>query len=374
MDPHGFLARRFPLVSRTRPACLPLARRVHALVDLAGTATAGADPVLASAVYNQAALLASDLELPELARQWCHQHAAAYLHAAPLPGKIAVRALEPVVNLARLDIRAGNTDDGRHRLLTLYHAVSDATYTQFQSTRIPADLTISDTDRHEVRAWLWRVILADGTRALTSAGRWEDALHHLKQHNGIGQRMLDGRQVAVLAALHRDPAHAADLVNQTAPGEAWEEAVTSCLTVMCRRRLHRPVEPLLSELVEAYLHHQPDPGTIVFDTRLGLTLLNLIEPPDDVAACRIAQKLHHRAINTSDGYAARECLADQRFTDLVKPADAQIVRDLVHSCALARRHLPQPEFDQLARALQLSNKVIRKNLACPHDRPRGCSR
>ncbi|MEW2051864.1 hypothetical protein [Streptomyces sp. NPDC005476] len=159
MDPHGPVAQRFPLISRCRPTCLPLPRRVNALVELSDTAAAKADPGLASSVYNQAALLASAIELPHLARAWCHQHAAAYLHAAPLPAMTAIRALEPVVNVARLQIRAGNTEYGRHRLLTLYKAISDGTDAQFEDIRMPARLTTSDTDRHEERAWLWTVIL-----------------------------------------------------------------------------------------------------------------------------------------------------------------------------------------------------------------------
>lgn len=35
----------------------------------------------ASAVHNRAALLASDCGLPDLAREWCHRHADAYLRA-----------------------------------------------------------------------------------------------------------------------------------------------------------------------------------------------------------------------------------------------------------------------------------------------------
>lgn len=167
MDPHGPITQRFPLISRFRPACLPLPQRVHALAELSDTAAATADQIKASAVYNQAALIASDIGLPHLARQWCHQHAAAYLHAAPLSGRSAIRALEPVVNLARLQIRAGNTDDGRHRLLTLFNAIRDGTHAEFDGILIPADLT-TGTDRREVRAWLWRVILADGTRTLTT--------------------------------------------------------------------------------------------------------------------------------------------------------------------------------------------------------------
>ena len=123
MDSHGPIAQRFPLVARFRPACLPLPERVHTLVDLADTAVEETDQGLASAVYNQAALIASDLDLPDLAREMCHQHAAAYLHACPLPGMSAIRGLEPVVNLARLQIRAGRADEGRQRLLNLYKAV-----------------------------------------------------------------------------------------------------------------------------------------------------------------------------------------------------------------------------------------------------------
>jgi hypothetical protein len=365
MDPHGPIAQRFPLISRFRPACLPLPRRVRALVELSDDAAAKADQGLASAVYNQAALIASDVGLPDLAREWCHQHAAAYLHAAPLPGMTAIRALEPVINLARLQIRAGNTDDGRHRLLTLYSAISDGTGAQFEGIRIPADLTTSDTDRHEVRAWLWRVILADGTRTLTTAGRWDDALAHIEKHNGIGQRMLDGRQVAVLAALGRDPADAADIVAQTAPGEPWENAVTSCLAVVCRRLVHHPVGDLLSELVDTYVQRQPDPGTTVFDTRLGLTILDLLDKPDGPAARRIAEELHRRATTSTDGYAARECLDDSRFTDLVKPREAQAARGLVRACALGSGDLPAPRSARLLRALRLSDEVIRESVARP---------
>jgi hypothetical protein len=122
MDPHGPITQRFPLVARFRPACLPLPERVRALVDLADNAVKETDQGLASAIYNQAALIASDLDLPDLAREMCHQHAAAYLHACPLPGMSAIRGLDPVVNLARLQIRAGHPDEGRQRLLNLLTA------------------------------------------------------------------------------------------------------------------------------------------------------------------------------------------------------------------------------------------------------------
>ncbi|WP_435124402.1 hypothetical protein [Actinacidiphila sp. bgisy144] len=369
MDPNGPIAQRFPLISRFRPACLPLPRRVYGLVELADAAATKADQGMASAVYNQAALLASDLAMPDLARKMCHQHAAAYLHAAPLPGMTAIRALEPVVNLARLQIRAGHTDDGRYRLLRLYEAVTTGTTAQFEGVHVPADLTLSDTDRHEVRAWLWRVILADGTRTLTTAGRWAEALAHIEEHRGVGQRMLDGRQVAILATLGRNPADAAALVAETTPGESWENAVTGCLRVMCDRALLRPVSPLLDLLVDGYVERQPDPGTTVFDTRLGLTILDLLDPRQDDTAHQIAEELHRRAITATDGYAARECLATPRFASSLTLSQDRATRELVHECALQRGSLPELRTSQITKALRISDEVIRKSLTGPHGQP-----
>ncbi|MFG2441070.1 hypothetical protein [Streptomyces sp. NPDC048508] len=366
MDPHGPIAQRFPLIYRFRPACLPLPRRVHGLVELADAAAAKADQGLASAVYNQAALIASDLGLPDLAREMCHQHAAAYLHATPLPGMSAIRALEPVVNLARLQIRAGATDDGRHRLLHLFHTVTNGTNAQFEGVHVPANLTLTETDRQEVRTWLWKVVLADGTRTLTTAGRWAEALAHIEEHRGIGQRMLDGRQVAVLAALNHTPTDAAALITTTTPGEHWENAVTSCLNVMSNKALLGTTVPILDALVEDYVGHQPDQGMTIFDTRLGLTILDLLEPQQEDAAHRMVAELHRRAAAATDGYAAREYLADPRFVALAKPRQVESARQLVSACALGSGSLSGPRLARLTEALRVSDEVIRESVTRPH--------
>ncbi|MBT2369318.1 hypothetical protein J7E88_29445 [Streptomyces sp. ISL-10] len=85
--------------------------------------------------------------------------------------------------------------------MTLFDAVTTRSPAQVEDIAIPAILVADADDRQVVRTWLWSVLLADGTRALTTAGRWTEALAHVEAHRGIGQRMLDGRQVAVLAAL-----------------------------------------------------------------------------------------------------------------------------------------------------------------------------
>ncbi|MBT2420748.1 hypothetical protein J7F01_36860 [Streptomyces sp. ISL-22] len=368
MDPHGPVAQRFPLVARFRPPCLPLPTRVHGLVELADKAVKKSDQGLASVVFNQAALLASDLDLPDLAREMCHQHAAAYLHACPLPSMSAIRGLEPVVNLARLQIRAGHADEGRQRLLDMYTAVEAGTAAQFDGVAVPADLTATDEDRHEVRAWLWRVLLADGTRTLTTTGRWAEAKAHIEAHRGVGKRMLDGRQVAVLAALTADDAaSAAVLLADTIPGDPWEQAVTACLTALCRRDAGQPIDVHLVDLVTAYTARKPEPGMTVFDIRLGLTILDAIGSAEAPVARRVVEDLHRRTTDAQDGYAARVNLAHPLFTTIATDQQAQDCRALVHACALGAGIIPGELQDELTAVLRTSDSVIRGSLARPFD-------
>jgi hypothetical protein len=331
---------------------------VRTLTHLAGTA----DKARASAVYNQAALIASDLNLPEMARDWCHQHAAAYLHACPLPGSTAILALEPLVNLARLQLRAGKADAARRHLLTLYEAVSSGTAARFEDVTVPDVLTAGDEDRREVCAWLWRVLLADGTRTLTSAGRWADALTHLNEHSGIGRRMLDGRQVAVLAALTSgDAVGAAILLEDTAPGDPWEQAVTTCLTMLCHRSLGRPADGLLDELLDTWLDKEARHGLTVFEMRIGLTVLDVMGS-EHLAKHRMVDRLHHRAMIARDGYAARDLLAHHLFCNLASSTQKKDCRDLVRACALGSGVLPEGLRTALTDALRHSDAAIRKSL------------
>ncbi|MFF4344917.1 hypothetical protein ACFY00_33985 [Kitasatospora sp. NPDC001540] len=100
---------------------------------------------------------------------------------------------------------------------------------------VPARLTATDQQRAELRQWLWRVVIADGTRAFTVLDRWRDALRHIEQHRGIDRRTFDGRQTALLAAATTGGHPTAlALLQETEPGDPWEETVTAALTALCR--------------------------------------------------------------------------------------------------------------------------------------------
>lgn len=356
------VTQRFPLVARPRPAGLPLPRRIHTLADLADTAAKQDDPGVASTVYNQAALIASDIGVPEIARTMCCQHAAAYLNATPLSAKAAIRALEPVVNLARIQLRAGQLDVGRRGLMSLFEAITNESPAHVESITVPADLVATAEERKEVRTWLWTVLLADGTRSLTTQGRWDEALAYIEQHRGVGTRMLDGRQVAVLAELtHGDTNRAGDLLAETTTGDPWEQDVTAVLTLLRQLISERPSDQQTSNVAHAYLGRQAGHDSTVFDVRLGLTVLAAAAHSDHPAARDVVAEVHRRTVEAEDGYAARDALADSHFTKLATDKQVQECRELLHVCALGSGDFPEELLGVLVTALDISHRVIRES-------------
>src|ERR1700683_1931799 len=132
------LARRFPLIARPRPACTPMPQQIASVKAAASEAALNGDVGAASAVFNLAALLASDCGMPGLARQWCRQLAKATLTNC----RDGRYALEPVVNIARLHIRAGDGLQAWTLLEKLLQAATDRASITIDGIDIPvADLT-----------------------------------------------------------------------------------------------------------------------------------------------------------------------------------------------------------------------------------------
>jgi hypothetical protein len=364
MDSNGSIALRFPLVPRVRPGCLPLTTRVGNLVELADRAEREAYQGMASSVFNQAALLASDLGLPDLARQWCHRHAAAYLRGLPRTGMDAIRGLEPLVNLARLHIRAGHGDEGHRMLVALYEAVTVGAAITLDSITVPPNLTATDADRQEVRQWLWRVVIADGTRALTTAGRWQEALAHLERHHGVGEHMLDGRQVAVLArATANDYEGAQQLIAGTAPGDPWENAVTACLSLLCRPLDSSPTDREITQVLASCHQLDYQENLVVFHTRLVLSIVDMAGPRGHSRVRNEAEELVDRILDLGDGYAAREVLGHDATVALLTEQQMKGLAETVNACALGQGTIPAGLRADLLSALSASEDVILRTLS-----------
>jgi hypothetical protein len=379
MDPTGTFARRFPLVPRPRQRCHPLPQRVAAVAERARYAEETDELTEACAVHNQAALIASDCGLPDLARTWCHRQATLHLRRRPLDARQARHALEPLTNLARLHIRAGYGERAFHLINTLFTSVSDRATTWIEDVEIPGDLTDSPQTHREIRSWLWAVLLATTARALAVAGRWTDAHTQLQRYNGVGHRMLDGRQVAVIAhAVTGDTRGALALLAATTPADPWENAVTACLSLACHPT---PDTDALDDLLDRY--HRLDattPGIGVFHTRLGLSYVDALidtvdnDPARSDAADRIATRLNDQALHRPDGYAARDILGHDRCRHLLTDAQHRDLATQIERCGLQRGDIPTHELLKLTTALTCAENVITRTTTCSANTSTGTSR
>lgn len=125
--------------------------------------------------------------MPYLARHLCWQHIDAYRRLdRPLTVIEARYMLEPVLNLARLQIRA---DNGTAAALQILEAMHQAVtrrqdLTVGDHTLRTAHLVGTQHDRRQLREWVWLQLIGEGVRALALADRWKDAAEHARTHNG----------------------------------------------------------------------------------------------------------------------------------------------------------------------------------------------
>lgn len=268
----------------------------------------------ASRVYNGAALIASDTEQQELARTWCWKHAEHYLTRLPLSGTMAQRALEPVVNLARLQIREGNGEQAFAMLTALHEGVRTGQAIVVDGRTLPLGcITATENDRKELHRWVWTILLGDGLRTLTSAGRWDEAAEQAQQHGGVGDRLFDGRQTLIIAhLLSGRTEHALALIEGSTVQEPWEQALRAVLNLWCRAELSDQtsleVDDLRGSVSKAFDVRRP-----LFSIRLGLAALHLLDHVG-VETAELTDTVTAIALRAEDGSAARELLSSWQTT------------------------------------------------------------
>jgi hypothetical protein len=361
------VAQRFPLVPRSRPSCAPLAERVAEVRDLAEAAAArtGSDALaLAATAANRAALIASDCGLPDLARHLCWRHFDAYAGSRPLMPGAGRYALEPLVNLARLSIRA-NDGGAAHRLLfSLHHALATGESTQVGDRIVSLlGLVSNGEDRETIRRWLWGVVLAEGVRALVRAGRWTDAQTHAEQLRGVGQRLLDGRQVAVLARCSTgDTDGAVSLLGGSTLVADWEHSVAACLRVLCLRADGRPSGEGTAAMIENYFRLPREPELLMFRTTLGLGIVDLIADSGQYQAGDMANQLIDEIVSANDAYPAREVLRHSFFEEQLTERKRRTLMNTVEVSGLGRGQMPPELRTGLLAALTTSKEVVERFL------------
>ncbi|QSB06455.1 hypothetical protein [Natronoglycomyces albus] len=303
----------------------------------------------ASAALNLAALIASDIGVSDLARRMCWQQFDAFASTAPLNEETTHLAMEPVINLARLAIRDGNGDEAYRILHQALKAVSESTACIIDSVAIDFATFFTNTQsRMAARQRLWIALLSDGTRALTRAGRWTEALHAVEQHNGVGRRLLDGRQTAIIG--HYTAGNTAAARAMIASAQAltpWERALASFLDACCADAEGTANPAAIDSLTDQYQSIELPDNQSLFNIRLGLSILELATDHGDTKA--LTDRLRQQGLDTDDAYAARDLTASAHFRASVPQAVLTQLEELV-----ARAGLNSTPREQALRSLKVA--------------------
>jgi hypothetical protein len=345
------VARRFPLVSRVKPPGRSLDERIAALGQTLRE-PAGADTydrlARASEALNVAALIASDCGMPEVATRLCWEHYAIFDTARPLPFKVAKLALQPVLNIPRQMIREGDGAAAYAVLAALLDAARHKTAAMVEGHRVDmADVTLLPEDHKTICTGLWAAVLTDGSRALVQAGRWTEAAEALALQRGVGIRLLDGRQVSILALVQQNNARlAVVMADESQLVDPWEKVVGAILRTYCRAAAGALTENDLGDALAAALGlvDETEPTTVVFRVRVALAAVDLAavlgRPRQEATGAQLIHAITARAAH--DAYAAREVLASDVLRDAMKSADKELLCGVVKASGLGTGIMPAP--------------------------------
>ncbi|WP_027346386.1 hypothetical protein [Hamadaea tsunoensis] len=343
MDPTTIAAavRRFPLTGRPRPACPSLAERVTDVAAIAAQAAAGPEDMMAKAAHalNLAALIASDCGMPDLARRWCWRHINVYRRLDALTILHASYLLEPVLNLARLQIRAGDGQPTLDLLRAMYQAVTANHDLTVDGQRLPmANLTGPQDELRRLHQWAWMQYVTEGIRIHTLAGRWPEAVRHASSLRGIGLHLMEGRQADIVAhLLDDDPDQARTVLHGSTITEAWEQQVASCLAAMCSQPSAR-VSTLDAMIDRFRAPYESIEGYAVYRIRWGLTTVTLAAASHPATAQDLLYQVATEALDAADGYAAREVYG-YRTTLQLDPVQQAALDAIVKRAALGEGSL-----------------------------------
>ncbi|MFE3197831.1 hypothetical protein [Embleya sp. NPDC059237] len=362
------IAARIPLVRRPKAPGLPLGERINELTALAIPPADAGHRVLvarASGVLNYAALVASDVGMPDLAAQLCWRQHRVFAEAGRLTGDIAVMALMPVVNIARLLIREGDGEGAYEVLGRLYRAAQRRGTTEIRDQAVDLSLlTGTDADHRKVCEELWVTVLIDGARALARIGRWTEAAETMAAYRGLGNRLLDGRQIMIMSMMERGlDRQARAMIEATVPAEPWENAVAALLRACCPPRQPEPDLALMEVLP---VIAPPDPATAAFQARVGLTALDLCRESMNSDAALVRDALVDVAV--LDAYAARDILTHGPLRSRLSGGQTRELQAVLTASGLGAGSLAAVHAHALAGAVDAAESALRRQLlTCPSD-------
>ncbi|CAL9480653.1 hypothetical protein SUDANB176_03040 [Streptomyces sp. enrichment culture] len=169
--------------------------------------------------------------MPGLTADLCWKQHKAFAGAGHLTGDIAVIALMPLIDISRLLTREGDGEAAYDVLTRLYRAAQKRGTAEIRGNTVDLSMLIDTEAGHrKVCEELWVTVLVDGARALARIGRWTEAAEATTAHRGIGNRLLDGRQIVITSLMERGlDQQSRDAIQSSVTTESWENAIAAVL-------------------------------------------------------------------------------------------------------------------------------------------------
>lgn len=363
------IASRFPLIIQSRPRGTSLHDRVRQVNNCASTCHEPDEAEeridRACTAWNLAALIASDCALTDLAIELCERQFQIFQPAWPLPGRTAIAALQPIVNLARLDLRAHNPERAYQTLRQLHRAVQLGGNVDVHGTPICFDgFTTSTVARTHVAPWLRTVLREDGTRILVAARQWQRAARNATEHAVPGEGIDEATQMTIISRAMNGDFDAAQSTIPTANlSTPWDHATAHCLRVFVDLASGRPDPSILPSLLITTRHtiHRPDPKRATTQTRLGLAAVDLASELDPTHASRLYAEVARVASRSGDAFAAQEVLKHPHKESL-SSAQSSTLQTLVERAALGLAEIGPNLLADLKGSLEIAGQALQDAL------------
>jgi hypothetical protein len=179
-------------------------------------------------------------------------------------------------------------------------------------------------------------------------------------HHGIGTRLLEGRQIKIMAlleqGLHRE---AAATIDATVTAQPWEAAVAAILRVYCQQRA-TPATPAGSgdAIAKTFeLIRQGEPTTAAFRSRAGVTALDLTASQPGEGTGQLRDAIVKLA--ATDAYAARNALGHSAMRAGMTCRQQRQLTSVVTAAGLGVGYLSPGHMDAITAAVDQAERHLR---------------
>lgn len=170
---------------------------------------------------------------------------------------------------------------------------------------------------------------------------------------------MEGRQAVIIAAcVEGNLLQGRKVLAESTLTQPWEQQVAACLHLICTE----PADPRRAHHLATAMKRLTLPSTAAnyasYRARLGLTIATLASATRPDVAPQLLNRTAQRAIDTGDGYAARDMLGFREPLDGITTGQRAELRRIATEAGLGLGELPETVIHEIAAIADLAVEVL----------------